>query len=541
PLVSELKLTSTLKLIYSVKKDVLTLQSGAASVQDIGLVLSGDVSEFTKVPVMNLTIESDKVSIPEMLSLVPREYMKKAEGVKGSGVARVKIEIKGSATDSTNPDITGMISATNASIQYPQIPKPITNVNIVADFTRAKTKQEFRVTKFSANLGNNPLGGTMTVVNFDDPSLSMAVIASMNLVEVKDYYPLEAGTEMSGALKASVNIAGKVSNPQAMKATGTMEFQGVTVKTATSKKPVQNLNGTITFNNQLIEAKKLSMSLGKSDLSLAFSMRNYLSMMSDLPAAVPAGRQGQAGNKKAPKATASLTLTSNHLYTADIMGDEKQAMSPSSQPASVPAEQARTEMTQAKSAPTKQAEAKKSGVPLPNVDLDIVATIGTLTMEKFELKNVRGTMKIANGIINMQSFTCNVFEGIISTKGMLNMQKPERPTFDLTFDMNDVDAHAMLPKFTSFGERMFGKLSMNTTMQGTLNDTVGLVTQGLNGQGRVTVQDGKLTGVKVNKAIASLVKLPDLEEINFKDWANAFTIADGRIIIKDLKITALGA
>jgi hypothetical protein len=38
-----------------------------------------------------------------------------------------------------------------------------------------------------------------------------------------------------------------------------------------------------------------------------------------------------------------------------------------------------------------------------------------------------------------------------------------------------------------------------------------------------------------------LLKLPDLEEINFKDWENTFTVTDGRVIIKDLKIAALGA
>ena len=160
--------------------------------------------------------------------------------------------------------------------------------------------------------------------------------------------------------------------------------------------------------------------------------------------------------------------------------------------------------------------------------MDVTATIGTMTMEKFEMKNVRGMMKIANGVINLQKFTCNAFEGSIDTKGSLNMQKPDRPTFDLALDMNNVNAHTMLPKFTSFGERMFGKLSMTTTMKGTLNDTLGLVTQGLNGQGKVGVQEGKLTGVKVNQTIASLLKLPDVEEINFKDWANTFSISDGR-------------
>jgi hypothetical protein len=507
PLVSHLKVASKQSMVYDAQRDMLKLAPGTATIQAIPLTVSGDVAACTKQPVMNVTIESDKVSIPEFLSLVPAEYMKKAEGLKSEGVAKVKILIQGTVTDSTNPDITGSISATNASIRYPQLPKPITNVNIVSDFTRAKTKQEFKITKFSATLGNNPLNATMKVVNFDDPSMTMALDASLNLAEVKEYYPLEPGTELKGAMKANVNIAGKVSNPAAMKATGAMEFKGVTIKTAQSKNPLHNLDGSIVFNNQRIESKKLSMTLGKSDLALGFLVTNYLSMMTDDP--------------KAPKPTANLSLTSNHLYTADVMGEEK-AAEPSAKP------------QQGK-------QQKASGVPLPNVDMDIAATIGTLTMEKFELKNVRGTMKIANGIIKLQSLTSNAFDGSISTKGTLNLQKPERPAFDLVFDMNRVDAHSMLPMFTSFGQRMFGRLSMTTTMSGMLDDTLGLVTQGLNGNGNVSVQEGKLTGVKVNQTIASLLKLPDMDQVSFKDWTNAFTIADGRFHIKDLKISALGA
>ncbi len=519
PLISDLRIKSTTALLYQVDKDLLTIQKGTATVQDIGLEVSGTVASLTGVLVMDMVIGSDKVNIADLFSLAPKEYMKKADGLKGTGTAQIKIIIKGPLTDSTNPDMFGNISATNATLQYAQLPKPITNVNIVSDFTRTMKKQEFRMQKFSATLGSNPISGSLTVLNFDDPSLTMVVNASLNLAEVKQYYPLETGTDLTGMLKANVNIAGKVANPQAMKASGTMEFQNVTMKSATSKNPIQNLQGAITFNNQILEAKKLSMTLGKSDLSLAFWLKNYLSMMSD--------------DKSAPKPIANLTLNSNHLYTADIMGEPKQEAGEGKPASATTADPAMKE--------AKAAKPQQSGVPLPDVDMDVSATIGTLTMEKFELSNVRGTMRISNGIITMQNLSCNTFDGSIITKGTLNLQQPDRPTFDMAMDMNGLDGHAMLPNFTSFGKRLFGKLTMNTTMKGTLDDTLGIVPQSLSGQGRVQVENGKLTGVKVNKAVGELLKLPDLEVINFKDWANSFTISDGRFHIKDLKIAALDA
>jgi uncharacterized protein involved in outer membrane biogenesis len=530
PLVSNLRIASSATLLYEQSKDLLTIQEGSAALQDIALNVSGTVAGLTAVPVMDIVIGSDKVNIADLFSLIPKEYMKKAEGLKGNGTAQVKITIKGTVTDSTNPDVFGTVSATNATLQYAQLPKPITNVNIVSDFARTRTKMEFRMQKFSATLGNNPLSGTLTVANVpvkasrhpsgeDDYSMTMTLDASLNLAEIRQYYPLESGTDLTGMLKTNVNLDGKVANPQAMKASGSMEFQNVTIRSASSKNPIQNLQGSITFNNQIVEAKKLSMTLGKSDLALSFWLKNYLSMMSE--------------DKTAPKPVANLTLTSTHLYTADIMGEPKQETKTLAQTSAPPV------ASSAKAA--KVEKPQQAGVPLPNVDMDVSATISTLTMEKFELSNVRGTMKISNGIIAMQNFSCNTFDGSIITKGTLNLQKPDRPTFDFAMDMNGLDAHAMLPKFTSFGERMFGKLTMNTTLKGALDDTLGLIPQSLNGEGRVQAENGKLTGVKVNKAVGDLLKLPDLEQINFKDWANSFTITDGRVYIKDLKIKALDA
>jgi uncharacterized protein involved in outer membrane biogenesis len=514
-LISNLHATLDLALLFEQEKDMLIFQRGDGMLQDIPLTVSGTISNLTKIPELNIVVGSDRVTIPQLLSLAPKEYLKKAEDLQGTGSAQFKINITGLVTDTTKPDLAGVITASNATIRYSQLPKPITNITVVADFARTKTKQQFRLTKFSALLGNNPLAATLNVTNFEDPVLTTTIDGSMNLAEVKDYYPLEAGTELAGNLKANVNISGKVSNPSEMKAAGKMEFQNVTAKTAGTNKPIQNLNGAIAFNNQIVEAKKLSMNVGKSDMTLAFWLKNYLSLMAD--------------TESAPKPVANLTLTSNRLYTADVTSD-----------APVPPAQGKHGATpQPTQGATKAVQ--RSGLPLPNVEMDIAATIGTLVMEKLELSNVRSTMKVAHGIVTLQNFSCNTFEGSVITRGTLNLQKPDRPTVDMVMDIHGVNANSMLSKFTSFGKLLHGKLTMNTTLKGALDDTLGLVAQSLNGQGNVMVENGQLTGMKVNSAVAGLLKLPDLETINFKDWTNAFSVSDGRVNVKDLKITALGA
>jgi uncharacterized protein involved in outer membrane biogenesis len=511
-LIDHLRMTLDLELAYDPVRDTLGVRKGVLGIQDMALRVSGSIASASTLPMLNVHIESSTLNIAELLSLVPKEYMKKAEGVKGTGTAVVRLAVTGPMSDSTQPDIMGTIEATNATIHYPQLPKPVTDITIHSSFMRSRAKQEFRLEKCSASLGTNPVRVTLLLENFDNPTIAMSLYASMNLGEVKDYYPLEPGTDMRGTLSANVTIDGKVKDPMTMKAAGSMEFRGVTVKTPTARKAVENLQGMITFNNQIVEARRVSMTLGKSDLVLAFWLKDYLSLMST--------------DAAAPQPKANLTLTSSHLYTADIMTDSARTAPPGAQPAGTPP------------APRR---APQRSLVLPNLDMDIAATIGTLTMERFEFSNVRATMRVSKGVITMQNFSLNAFDGSVISKGTLDLRAPQQPLFDLALDVKRVEAHAMLPKFTTFGERIYGRLTMNTTMKGALDDTLGLIAKTLTGRGDVEMENGRLTGVSVNKAVATFLKLPDLENITFKNWSNSFTISEGRIVVKDLTINALDA
>jgi hypothetical protein len=118
------------------------------------------------------------------------------------------------------------------------------------------------------------------------------------------------------------------------------------------------------------------------------------------------------------------------------------------------------------------------------------------------------------------------------------MIDPAKPEFDLSLDVSRMDANRLLGTFTSFSDRLFGSLSMKASMSGALNDTMGLVPSTVNGSGTVSIQSGRLAGVKINKAISDLLRLPDLEEITFKDWSNSFTVVAGRLHLKDLTIAS---
>lgn len=519
PLIGNLALSSDHRLTYDQTKDVLTVEKGNITFQQMSMTLSGTVADLRGMMRLNLVLGAEALPITDLLSLIPKEYMKKAEGLKGNGTVQVRIAVTGTITDSTTADASGTITTSGASIQYPQLPKPVSNITIVSGFTRSKTEQEFHIDRFTANLGQNPISLTMRVQHFDDPTIALTANGSLNLAEVPQFYPLEAGTELAGTVRADVNVAGKVMEPMSMKATGSIAFSGVSVKTAATTKPVRNLNGTITFNNQLVESKNLAMSVGSSDLTLSFWLKNYLSLMST--------------DKAAPAPTANMTLRSNHLYTADIMEEDQKK--------ETPAAQGQHTVPPAPAAAQGSIQSGKSTMPLPNVDMEIDGTIGTLTMQRFEFSNVRTTMRVSKGTVTLQNFSLNAYDGSVLSKGTLNIKDSQKPVFDFNMNMNNVAARSMLSQFSSFGQRLTGGLTMTASMKGELNDTLGLNPNTLTGSGRVSIQNGTLTGYKVNEALAGLLHLPELDTVRFKDWSNSFAVENGRVIIKDLKITAANA
>ena len=509
-LISNLPLVTFQRLRYDQRTDELSLDSISIGMREITLVLKGTVDHAQARPFLNLSLRSTKADVAQLLSLVPKEYMTKAEGVTSSGKFQFSMTIRGEVGDSVQPDVKGTFTVSDGSVRYAGFPKSITNITLAGMFERPpeivgkkKTPGNFSIEKFSAMLGTSTMGGKLSVVDFDDPVLTAGFNGELQLGEVKEYYPLEKGTELSGSIRANFSLGGRAKVPSSIKADGTLEFRNVTTRTASSPKPLQNLNGIITFNNQLIDAKKLSMNVGESDLALAFTMRNYLALVSD-------------DASSAGKPSMLATLTSKRLRTADLMSEE-----------SPPAEG------------KKQERGKKAQAALlPNMDVDANVSIDKLETEKFDFTNARGSVKIREGVITLQNFSVNAFQGNIVTRGVLDLRRMERRPFDLNLEVIGVEAHTMLPKFTSFGNNLFGKFSMNTSVKGDLDDTLGLNTKTLNGRGTVQIFDGKLVGYPMTIKLADVTGISELREVQFKDWSNAFTIADGRIHVKDLKIVA---
>jgi uncharacterized protein involved in outer membrane biogenesis len=483
-----IKQNSTLR----VREDKVTLEKGELELQNLKLGMKGSLSLAPQQHV-DFTVGSEDIDLKQALSLVPHATVKGLEKAQVEGTARFQANIKGDLGEGKKPEVLLDATLTNGKIHYADFPKSVTDINFKAKLQSTGSRSRLDIPDFSARLGNNPIMMNLTLTDFEDPVLNAHVEGVVNLSEVKDFYPLEQGKSLSGVLKAKVSMEGKPSRPEMLKGSGALEFQDVVI--ASTEGPPSKVNGSITFSNHAIEAKELKVKYGPSDLTLAFTVKNYLSMI--FPSALEKGR-GQPS-----KPSMNISLSSSYFEST-----------PSKEP-----------------------------VVIPPFDIDATVAISKLVYngkEPFECTDIRGNVSSSEKVIRLKNVSLKAYGGDMSASGTIDLRDPKQPLFDVALDAKGANGHLLLSKATSFGDHIFGNISLTMKLKGALSDSMSFLPNSLLGDGVLSLADGRLTGYPATDQLATFLALPEMREVTFKSWSHAFHISDGRVNTPDLKIASRG-
>ncbi len=508
-------LTASERLSYSIPDDRLEFTDVAAKLKDVPLKVSGSVQDLRQeTMMMDLAVESPELTVERLLSLLPAGMMKGAGDVAASGNVSFTMKVAGPFSDDLNPGVNALFTMSGGTIRYKSLTKSITGValdgvlNIPPAPVGRKNIGELEIRQFTATLGANSLSGKLRVFGFGDPAVKASLKGNVALDEVREYYPLEAGTALAGFVRSDVSVDGKPADPRSIRASGTLKFKNVSYSTPAMARPVKNLNGDVAFNNQLLEMKNVTLEIGRSDLRLDASLKNYLSLAS-------AGEE-----KTVAKPFLNFALKSKVLNTADISAGDG---------------------TAGAGLAAGDNDAGSAGLILPGIDMAGTVDVETLRTEKFTFTNAKGAISMTDGVAKLKDMQLDAFGGVVRTDGMLDLSRPDRRPFDLKLDVKGVESNSMLSPFTTFGKYLFGKLSLSTALKGDLDDTLGISAATLTGNGNAFITDGKLTGVPLLEKLSGFLSAEHLKEVDIKSWSQSFSVADGKINIKDLKISGKDA
>ena len=166
---------------------------------------------------MDLKMDASKATFKEFLSLIPAFYHSGYEGMVSSGSMSIDGFVIGKLDNTTLPGWDFNLKVNNASVNYPDLPGKINNIQIDAGsvFSGGDNLNDMTVDvkRFHANFSKNTIDATLSLRQLlSDPFIESKILANVNLGTLKDFIPMEKGESYNGILDADVEIKGKMSD-----------------------------------------------------------------------------------------------------------------------------------------------------------------------------------------------------------------------------------------------------------------------------------------------------------------------------------------
>lgn len=276
PVIENLSLDSKLNLNYSEQNSKYVIKESVFNLNNLKLLCNGDIQLLKDSTIMNLAIESPGNEFKDLFSILPNAFTKDYKSVESSGTFMFKVELNGiySALNKFYPNWDLQCSIEKGALKYPQKQLKIQDValEIKSGNSDISGKDAYlNINSFKMNLNNQLLNGSLQLTDiFQNSTVAGTLKGILNLADLSAFYPMAAGTELSGVIKPDLefNFNQKtIENSQY----SDVKLQGSVlcdlIKYKTKDLPEIKVDqAAIKISPELIVINELNSSFGKSDL-----------------------------------------------------------------------------------------------------------------------------------------------------------------------------------------------------------------------------------------------------------------------------------
>jgi len=501
--------------------ETVTINDISASLQKIAITLTGDVSDINGDAKLNLELNSNKVYLQEIINEIPRSLSPEIAKITSEGFVQLRLGINGTASA---PAINGAIKLDEGKLTYADFAQSINDIAASIQFTESSLD----ISQFGLKLGTNPVNLSLKVDDFADPTIDGAVDAKLKLDDLREMMALPDGFTVGGLIEAGITAQGKVDpeNPAALDIQGSVAVTGLRAKTVDLTEPIL-VDGTVQFSPEEIK-ENVMIKIADSDIAINASLKNYLTMV--LP------------ERGGDRTSLYVDLRSTMLNTNKFLS--------TTTPAATATEGETTETAAAASKPVETVAKDPKPVltqPLPDIDMNLSANIGTLIYDQIVLTNINGSLTLLNQIFAIAA-NANIFNG--STAFGLKMDANNLNDVKITVDadVDDVqvdrlisacndqlkDNRQLFTQFKKLDGAVTGGITFNSDFA-TNGHTDEDMTKNLTGTIFAEIADGTIQGGTVTDAMSGvLTKFVEFDNIEFQTVTFDAHIADEKLFIDTL-------
>lgn len=492
-----------------------TFKENEIKVNELPLGFDGWVAMPNDPIDMDFTFFAKETDFKDILSMVPAEFAKDLEGVKTSGTVALDGYAKGTFIDSTYPAFGAKMMVENASFSYPDLPKSVTDIQIMAAVDNADgdlNSTIVDVPKFHLKMADNPFDFNFYLATpMSDPFIKAGLNGTLVLDNIADVIPLEEGDELSGTIISNMSMEGNMSTIENeryedFQAGGELKMTDFKFTTAALDYAIDIQNAEMAFSPAFVSLDAFDMQLGKSDLSANGRLENFIGY------ALVKGQtlKGQ------------LDINSNLMDINELAGMEEEEAS-----------------AEASSSDSTVAEEPLEVVVLPDhIDFTTNANIKKLTFDDIVIENINGGIVLKEQKLSLSQTSMNLLDGAMIMDGFYETTDSTKPSFDFGMDIKNFDVQATILTFNSvkqmvpIAEKTTGKYSTYFEVQGDLNAQMEPDYESLFGKGKLNTQNIEIKDYEPLKKIAETIKYNQLNPMGINDVAISFEIVEGKVYVE---------
>ena len=271
---------------YTFKTDNVQLNALKLSVE--GFVQMINAQTFN----MDLKFGSPTNSFKNILSMVPAIYKKDFDKIKTSGDASFNGIVKGTYSNDQMPAYDVNLEVKDGSFQYPDLPKPVKNIQLSLKASNEDGKPDnaiVNISKGHLEMDNEPFDFRFVYKNpVTTEMIDAAAKGKLDLSQLSKFIKLESGTKLSGLVWADAFVKGPLKAIEqqsgAFTAGGFFDIKNLFYSSSDFPQPIKNGNMKATLENSggiadktVINISSGHIEVGDDPVDFSLQLRNPVS------------------------------------------------------------------------------------------------------------------------------------------------------------------------------------------------------------------------------------------------------------------------
>ena len=469
--------------------------------------LEGSVLGYnSETPDVDLKFSGGPSDIDNIVGLVPAGMLPSdLKNVQSNGNLLVQGKLKGkintakAAESVQHSDFAVTINLSNGSIKAPQLEKPMSNIgfNVAVDPRKAEVKN------FSADFGSSQVRFSVLVSDYlKNPVFDFTTKSSLALKDLSALHQDMPAKNLQGSVTADIQASGAAKNPMSTVLNGLVTMKDISLDYdyPGKKYTIEKFNSSLKLAQNNIILQNASLLVNGSDFSANGRIDNPMAMMN---------------NDKNSLLKFTLNASSKNLDADKLM-------------------------------PPPSKEEEKTSLPdsFYKLDGDAKATITKLTFNKLAMSDAVGNIGIHKGLITFSPLSVKTFGGVIALNGNVNLKNRNKPSFNLDTELKNIAVDKALAyadninKLLKLDNSLKANIGLKAKSKGELTKDFDLNMSSVDSAGSFSLSDAVIHNHPIQKAFSKYFKSDKFDNINVKQWTQAFSIEAGKLNVNNLNFGA---